>query len=652
MKQFLLFAGLMTAITAHAQRTEHPGSEQIGVLEGTETLPAKQARTTRPEAILWNYDFANGIPSTWIHNGSANGILDPDARFEYRGVLTTPDTNVGTRGAFKGTLKAIQSPTKNNGFVIFDSDYLDNNGISNNAGNGPAAAPHWCVLGPPMFDFSSQANVQLEFINYYRRRQGTANLSTAISATWVDFSTDGGQSWPYSVEINTHIGNNQSTVRNHPILINCSNYIGGHDSAMFRLRFDGRYYFWMVDDLQLVNPEPHRLLFVQANGAPPTDLLYSTEGKYLHMAAGREQSLTFDANVLNFGVQPQTNTKLQVDLFAPNGQLVGSRTSATTALLPPGDTLTFNDLNTYSNPLTPSAATHGLGKYQLVYRAISDSTTELSDTLNIYLTQQTQALDGAVFSNSLGTESLGDGGAMAVRLELPNTPNQAEWLKGVELGLSSLTTGGIVELAVYDTAAWGGFTTGFDNNLMLYYAFDSITAADVTAGYKWLGDTAAGFNLRAANPSGSYWVVITMLTNNGAKLIRIKNDQTVSHVGDKLMYNTTSARWFTGYSNSRTFNAPWIRTRLCHAPSACNIGLEESARRWIATPNPAQGVLTLEIPNGSMPQSLTFSDLAGRTVYACTAEGGTRLVLDVSTWARGMYTLQSQDGQAQKILLH
>ena len=101
MKQFLLFAGLMTAITAHAQRTEHPGSEQIGVLEGTETLPAKQARTTRPEAILWNYDFANGIPSTWIHNGSANGILDPDARFEYRGVLTTPDTNVGTRGAFK-----------------------------------------------------------------------------------------------------------------------------------------------------------------------------------------------------------------------------------------------------------------------------------------------------------------------------------------------------------------------------------------------------------------------------------------------------------------------------------------------------------------------------------------------------------------------
>jgi hypothetical protein len=408
----------------------------------------------------------------------------------------------------------------------------------------------------------------------------------------------------------------------------------------------------MVDDLQLVNPEPHRLLFVQANGAPPTDLLYSTEGKYLHMAAGREQSLTFDANVLNFGVQPQTNTKLQVDLFAPNGQLVGSRTSATTALLPPGDTLTFNDLNTYSNPLTPSAATHGLGTYQLVYRAISDSTTELSDTLNIYLTQQTQALDGAIFSNSLGTESLGDGGAMAVRLELPNTPNQAEWLKGVELGLSSLTTGGIVELAVYDTSAWGGFTTGFDNNLMLYYAFDSITAADIAAGYKWLGDTAAGFNLRAANPSGSYWVVITMLTNNGAKLIRIKNDQTVSHVGDKLMYNTTSARWFTGYSNSRTFNAPWIRTRLCHAPSACNIGLEESARRWIATPNPAQGVLTLEIPNGSMPQSLTFSDLAGRTVYACTAEGGTRLVLDVSTWARGMYTLQSQDGQAQKILLH
>jgi hypothetical protein len=650
MKQFLLVLAAVSGAAAFGQHLTHPGSDLFGASEGTEITPSRQSLTTRPEAILWSYDFANGIPTNWLHSGLANGIVDPDARFEYRGVLTTPDTNVGTRGAFKGTLKAIQSPTKNNGFVIFDSDYLDNLGLSNNNGNGPAPAPQWCVLGPPMFDFSSQPNVQLEFVNYYRRRQGTANLSTAISATWVDFSTDGGQTWPHSVEINTHIGNNQSTTRNHPILINCSNFIGGHDSAQFRLRFDGRYYFWMVDDLQLVNPEPHRLLFVRKGGAPETDILHNTEGKYMQMAVGREQSLTFDANVLNFGVQPQTNVRLKMSLLDPSGNVVATRLSSPTATLAAGDTLDYNDLNTYNAPFQPQS---GVGTYKIVYQALSDSTVETADTLLLYVTPQVQALDGKVFSNSLGTESLGDGGGMAVRLELtPAVPNQAEWLKGVEVGLSNLTTGGILELAVYDTSAWGGYTTGFDNNLMLYYAYDSITAADIAAGYKWLGDTAAGINLRAANPSGSYWVVVSMLTNNGAKLIRIKNDQTISHVGDKLMYNTSSARWFTGYSNSRTFNAPWIRARLCHAPNACNIGLDENpVLPWTLAPNPAQSTLRIDARLAHEPVALTITDAAGRALGTWTAAPGTSLDIPVHHWARGMYWVHSQDGTVQAALL-
>ena len=119
MKQFLLVLAAVSGAAAFGQHLTHPGSDLSGASEGTEITPSRQSLTTRPEAILWSYDFANGIPANWLHSGLANGIVDPDARFEYRGVLTTPDTNVGTRGAFKGTLKAIQSPTKNNGFVIF-----------------------------------------------------------------------------------------------------------------------------------------------------------------------------------------------------------------------------------------------------------------------------------------------------------------------------------------------------------------------------------------------------------------------------------------------------------------------------------------------------------------------------------------------------
>ena len=101
---------------------------------------------------------------------------------------------------------------------------MDNAGISGNQGNGAAAAPHLGILTPPMIDLSAAPNVQLEFTEYYRRRQGTQVPTTAVSATYIDFSTDGGATWPHSVELNTHIGNNQETADNYLIQINASNF--------------------------------------------------------------------------------------------------------------------------------------------------------------------------------------------------------------------------------------------------------------------------------------------------------------------------------------------------------------------------------------------------------------------------------------------
>ena len=396
-----------------------------------------QYRTSATETVIMSEDFANGIPSTWIHQGTANGTADPDARFEYRGIATTPSNATGSRGFYAGAALPIASPTTSNGFIILDSDYLDNSGLTGNNGNGPAAAPHLVTLAPPMMDLTQYSNIVVSFTNYYRRRQGTQNLSTAVSATYLDFSTDGGQTWPHSVELNTHIGHNQSTAADFLVEVNASSFIGGQDSAMFRLRFDGRYYYWQVDDIEVKVPEYNRMKFTSFNGAPPVDVLYNSTSRYGHMSQFEQRPITVDANVYNFGVNPQTNVYLALDVLDPNGAVVATAYSDTTASLAPGDTLDFTQLNTYNRAV--GALTFVTGTYSFAVRVVSDSTIEAFDTLSYQLSEQRMALDFGGFDNSLGTNALGlDGAGMAVYMDLGmfNTATAtAQRLFGVELGL-------------------------------------------------------------------------------------------------------------------------------------------------------------------------------------------------------------------------
>ncbi|MGA1380790.1 MAG: hypothetical protein ACO30N_04440, partial [Schleiferiaceae bacterium] len=99
--------------------------------------PAELSAQYSPETVVWSEDFANGIPATWLNYGTAQSVADPDAKWEYRGATTTPNTTVGSRGAYSGLVTnpnytSINSATKSNGFVVFDSDFLDNAGTAGN----------------------------------------------------------------------------------------------------------------------------------------------------------------------------------------------------------------------------------------------------------------------------------------------------------------------------------------------------------------------------------------------------------------------------------------------------------------------------------------------------------------------------------------
>ena len=91
--------------------------------EKWETSPTLRADR---DITIWSEDFQNGIPSDWSNTESGN-----IASWEYRGPSTTPDLTIGSRGSctinFIG--EAIQSTTSSNGFIIFDSNYWDNDAL-------------------------------------------------------------------------------------------------------------------------------------------------------------------------------------------------------------------------------------------------------------------------------------------------------------------------------------------------------------------------------------------------------------------------------------------------------------------------------------------------------------------------------------------
>ena len=118
-----------------------------------------------PETVVWSETFANVIPAGWSTSGTANGTSNTNAVWVYRGPLTTPSNAIGSRGAYAGPVGTgqlpILSPTASNGFVIFDSDFLDNNGIANNfCGTGAlACTPHNSTLTTSSINLQQNSNV-------------------------------------------------------------------------------------------------------------------------------------------------------------------------------------------------------------------------------------------------------------------------------------------------------------------------------------------------------------------------------------------------------------------------------------------------------------------------------------------------------------
>jgi hypothetical protein len=617
-----------------------------------------KTNTIQSAAVFWSEDFSAGIPADWEQNGST-----PTSQWEYRGPSTNPNSGTGSRGAFATGTTAIQSLTRTNGFLIFDSDFLDNGGIATNAGNGSAPAPHIGKINTDTIDLSSQSAVELKFNSYARQ---------FFTNYYIAFSKDGGMTFGDTLELFTELAVNDGTDEALELSFNVSNYIGGEAQAMIQFIFAGNkpgnnngtgYYFWMLDDIELRSLPDNELRLTQVDGAPPIDITFNGNpaySKYGNLQIDQIVPISCDANVYNYGAITQTNVSLKVEILDVNGTNVTTLTSSgSAASVPMLDSVDFTVLNT--NSWTPSAT----GSYSLIYRVISDSLdaigTTARDTVLFNVTDNIYSLDWGVADNFFGTESsASDMIAAGTRFSLENEDPDSSgaglvFIDGVDIFLSARSdTTADIEISIYDTAGFEfntGFPSGTNPITSRVFALNSNIVGQNTrfsmgvedSIYDKLSQSWTAANRPFALNTGTYFVIVSFFTNAPDGVIRIANSTRYFQPTETAVFQTSDGDWFGGFLNSQNFEAPFIRLAVADAPRF-DIGIsEESTQNFSVYPNPTNGIGKINFAQGGT-YTITLYDMIGNLLInkEVSLNANENYDLDLSSYKAGTYLVSLQ----------
>ncbi len=285
--------------------------------------------TIAQETLIWQEDFSAGIPVNWI-NEEANG-----AYWEYRGPNTLPNNTIGSRGACTNNFmgEPINSTSQSNGFIIFDSNYWDNDAlpcVPANFGSGPVPGPHLAHLTTPSIDLGSVEYAALELEQYIRFYQGNTRIEVSVN--------QGNWSLLY-----TNIVPFASTSANsEKKRIYLGNNITGNTDVRFRFVYEGLYYFWMIDDLKIFEISTNDLRinsttygdFDFLDPAHPTGFEWM---EYSIYPIDMTPTLKFSGHIENWGGLPQTGCGLNAQLYSDtNNELLYNGTTTDLITLPVG----------------------------------------------------------------------------------------------------------------------------------------------------------------------------------------------------------------------------------------------------------------------------------------------------------------------------
>jgi hypothetical protein len=307
-KLYLMIPAFLLALNVDVNAQNSNNSNQIpttplGKFEIQEAeenqIRRNLTRPNREETILWSNDFSD--EDDWITGVNEGG----DTNWEFLHCLPTEFCSL-TYPFSPTHLQPILSPTAANGYAYINSD---------EAGQGPILDT-W-IQYDGTIDIEGNESVFIRFNEF---------LTSFREQTWVEFSTDGGETWEGVRTDGFNSGGSVVGARDAVKEVNVSAIIGGADEVMLRFRYVADWdWYWFIDDVEIyVSEEPkleltgaHINTYYSGNEVDRFD-----EQEYTLMVINDENNMTTPiipiAEISNTGGAALTNVILTVSVNGPD----------------------------------------------------------------------------------------------------------------------------------------------------------------------------------------------------------------------------------------------------------------------------------------------------------------------------------------------
>jgi len=201
-------------------------------------------------------------PGQGDFDGGLNGwTLEVEDATRDSNWLWTPDGNVGN-GSLAGANTAIESPTVSNGAMTLNYDFYISGGdidvVYGLTQPYPVMVSH---LISPEIDLSNATSnfLSVEFYQLTRK----LNATGGDPLNHIRFSQDGGLTWfgdenMVGVDANPSVAANEAP-NNSQTVINIPGNIDLNLPLQIRFTYSGDFYYWVLDDIKLVERVPYEL---------------------------------------------------------------------------------------------------------------------------------------------------------------------------------------------------------------------------------------------------------------------------------------------------------------------------------------------------------------------------------------------------------
>ena len=303
-KIYMLFGALAMAFTANAQFQHQGVNTERGYAEKGQPV-AEVPQLPADRVTIYEDDIADC--DRWI---LSNALDEGYTQF----VDLQWECGTGIQPDGPASIDALTSTTADNGFLMVDSDEYGGE-------EGGTGIENCYATLDSVLDFSAYDYVSLAFETQYYMWDGGS--SDGNEYCLVEFSTDGGATWPdpttYEVdeadpgmryELWPDMGT-QDPVDNPTLKVFIlGTELAGEADVRMRFRWKGTWgYAWMIDDIEIFETPENDLTVVKAYAG---DIINDYD--YYSIPQSQTKEMTYGAVMLNNGYTDQVDAEVTIDV--------------------------------------------------------------------------------------------------------------------------------------------------------------------------------------------------------------------------------------------------------------------------------------------------------------------------------------------------